>query len=144
MCVFDNCKLAFSVIRSGFFIMFWLLSLFCSHSLRLDLTFFVSGSGFFVSSSGFFGENRLATLWSSCPKLPPLDPSLNLTLIFVVCFYRPAFCSVAKSVCNPVIPPAPMPCKTFCFVCFYRPAFCRACVFILWTPCLVTNKKKKN
>jgi len=24
-----------------------------------------------------------------------------------------------KSVCNPVIPPAPIPCKTSCFVCFY-------------------------
>jgi len=45
--------------------------------------------------------------------------------------------AVAKRVCNPVIPPAPMPCTTFCFVCFYRPAFCRVCVFILWTSCLV-------
>jgi len=51
-----------------------------------------------------------------------------------------AFNTVAKSVCNSVIPPAPMPCKTFCFVCFYRPASCRVCVFILWTSCLVTNK----
>ena len=36
--------------------------------------------------------------------------------------------AVAKSVCNPVIPPASMPCTTCCFVCFYRPAFCRVCV----------------
>ena len=27
-----------------------------------------------------------------------------------------------------MIPPASMPCTTFCFVCFYQPAFCRVCV----------------
>ena len=54
-----------------------------------------------------------------------------------------AFNAVAKSVCNSVIPSAPMPCKTFCFVRFYRPALCRACVFILWTSCLLTNKQIK-
>jgi len=42
------------------------------------------------------------------------------------------FNAVAKSVCNSVIPPAPMSCKTFCFVCFYQPALCRVC--------LLTNK----
>ena len=45
-----------------------------------------------------------------------------------------------NSVCNAVIPPASMPCTTFCFVCFHRPAFCRVCVFILWTSCLLINK----
>jgi len=45
--------------------------------------------------------------------------------------------AVAKSVCNPMIPPASMPCTTFCFVCFYQPVFCRVCVFILWTSCLL-------
>jgi len=54
--------------------------------------------------------------------------------------YGSVFNSAAKSVCNPVIPPASMSCTTFCFVCFYQLAFCRVCVFILWTSCLLTNK----
>ena len=55
------------------------------------------------------------------------------------------FNTVAQSVCNSVIPPAPMPCSCtmFCFVCFYRPAFSTVCVFILWTLCLVINKQMK-
>jgi len=48
-----------------------------------------------------------------------------------------------KCVCYSVILPAPMPCKTFSFVCFYQPALSRVCMFILWTSCLVTNKKIK-
>jgi len=47
------------------------------------------------------------------------------------------FNAVAKSVCNPVIPPASMPCITFCF---YQPVLCRVCLFILWTSCLFINK----
>jgi len=39
--------------------------------------------------------------------------------------YGSVFKAVAKSVCNPVIPTASMPCTTFCF---YQPAFCRVCV----------------
>jgi len=35
-----------------------------------------------------------------------------------------------KCVCISVVPPAPMPCKTFSFVCFYQPALSRVCVFI--------------
>jgi len=42
-----------------------------------------------------------------------------------------------------MISPASMSCTTFCIVCFYQPAFCRVCVFILWTSCLLTNKKIK-
>jgi len=57
--------------------------------------------------------------------------------------YGSVFNAVAKSVCNPVIPLASMPCTTFCFVCLYQPAFCRVCVLVLWTPCLLTNKQKK-
>ena len=38
------------------------------------------------------------------------------------------FNAVAKSVCNPVILPASMPCTTCCFFCFYWPAFRRVCV----------------
>jgi len=34
-----------------------------------------------------------------------------------------SFNAVENSVCNPVIPPASMPCTTFSFVCFYQPAF---------------------
>jgi len=45
-----------------------------------------------------------------------------------------------QSVCNPVIPPASMPCTMLCIVCCYQPAFCRVCVFILWTSCLLKNK----
>ena len=30
--------------------------------------------------------------------------------------------------CNPVIPPASVPCTAFCFVCLYQPAFCSVCV----------------
>jgi len=59
----------------------------------------------------------------------------NVSVTLWLCLQRSC-----KSVCNPVIPPAPMPCKTSCFVCFYRPAFCRVCVFMLWTSCLVKNK----
>jgi len=39
-----------------------------------------------------------------------------------------------------VIPPASMPCTTFCIFWFYQPAFCWVCVFILWTSCLLVNK----
>ena len=38
------------------------------------------------------------------------------------------FNAVAKSVCNPVILLASMPCTTCCFFCFYWPAFRRMCV----------------
>jgi len=57
--------------------------------------------------------------------------------------FSSVFNTVAKSVCNSVIPPAPVPCTMFCFVCFYRPAFSTVCVFILWTLCLVINKQIK-
>ena len=42
-----------------------------------------------------------------------------------------AFYTVAKSVSNSVITPAPMLCKTFCFVYFYRPALCRVCAYTM-------------
>jgi len=61
------------------------------------------------------------------------------------------FNAVAKSVCNPVIPPASMPCTTFYFICLYQPqpafwSLSSVCVFVLWTSChnLLTNKQIKK
>jgi len=56
--------------------------------------------------------------------------------------YDSIFNAVAKSVCNPVIPSASMPCTMCYFVCFYRPAFCRVCVCSYYglRVCSQTNK----
>jgi len=50
--------------------------------------------------------------------------------------YGSVFNAVAKSVCNPVVPQASMPCTTCCID---RPAFCRVCVCSYYGLCLLTN-----
>ena len=55
----------------------------------------------------------------------------NNTVKNVSVTYGSVFNAVAKSVCNSVIPPTAMPCKTFCFVSFDRPALCSVCAFTM-------------
>jgi len=110
---------------------FWKISAKCTNfevpSLGLELQ--VSSLGVFdevsVSSRNF---NQVSVSFS---KVTVSTSSLPFGSVFN---------AIAKSVCNPVIPPPAMPCTTFCFVCFYRPAFCRVCVLILWTSCMFINK----
>jgi len=71
---------------------------------------------------------------SQCNRIFPRSPPLKHTT-------GSTFNALAKSVCNRVIPPAPMPCKTICFVCFVPTCILQSvCVYIIWTSCLVTNK----
>ena len=48
-----------------------------------------------------------------------------------------------KCVYNSVIPPAPVPCKTFCFVCFYQPALSRMCVYVYTMDFMSGHKQNK-
>ena len=75
--------------------------------------------------------------WNKCCVLA----NISVNNVYVSCNLMVlSSMQLQKCVCNSVISPAPMPCKTFCFVCLYQLALSRVCVFILWTFCLFTKK----